>query len=128
MMKNTKHEEKISEIKTELFVIETKFTQIENQFAQKLKNQQQQIERLSMDLDFGANRNSTTSQKIKASPFKSSMPAILLDYKESLKLKLAEGPRQFLINNTTYFIDKHGYLMDDENYYLIDSNGMRIQL
>ena len=51
MLKNNpinRTDEKFSELKTELFVMETKFNQVENQFLLKLKTQEKMIDKLSL--------------------------------------------------------------------------------
>ena len=51
MMKNNsinRTDEKLSELKTELFMMETKFGQVEDQFLLKLKSQEKMIEKLSL--------------------------------------------------------------------------------
>ena len=70
------------------------------------------IEKLSLEISPKSGISSMNSNTMKSSPFKSSLPPLMLEYRETFKINLDEQPREFLMNKTTYRIDKHGYLMD----------------
>lgn len=45
-----------------------------------------------------------------------------------MTLKQPQKNAEFLLEQSVYYIDCHGYLLDHENYYIVDSTGSKIRL
>lgn len=67
----------------------------------------------------------------KVSAIKCSHTAILLRFVECFKVRKHSsktGEAKITLTDNTYYIDNEGYLLDKEQFYLVDSRGNRIRL
>lgn len=67
----------------------------------------------------------------KVSAIKCSNTAILLRFVESFRVRkhsAKNGEMKITVTDNTYYIDSEGYVLDKEQYYLVDSRGNRIKL
>ena len=88
-------------------------------------------QKIQKNLDFLTGVISRIQKKIQNSDFsiKKSMirfpkSALLIRYMEQFKV----GQKKIIITNSCYCIDPEGYLLDEDQYYLLNSSGKQIKL